>query len=296
MIRFVVVVAARPDALAAVAGVLEGKGAARHREVVVGLDAGGAGVFGILVVVGHAAGGSHQVRSAFDQHIFVGGDALGHVGGDRDHERAVRKLDIVLALEAVAGTGARVQLDGRIVHQADVVVGGDAGLALRVPGIDGKQAVAAEDELAFAEEHGLVVLVILLDIGGGRTVGERVRAFHHDIRAFLALVVDGGAVGIGNADAVQDDGLFLGAVHLEEAVFGRAGKFVDEHFAFGIVDRDLVAIDGNIAIGVALDSGVARLREGDLDPSFEFAGGDVVVRGRIAGGLEGERTVALLAA
>ena len=138
MVRFVEVVAACPDAFATVAGILEGKGAARHRIVIVGLDAGGSGVFGVLVVVSHAAGGRHHVRSSFDQHVIVRGDSFRHVGGDGDHQGPVRKLDIVFALEAVAGGAACVHLDRGAVHHPDVIVGGDTGLALRIQRMDGK--------------------------------------------------------------------------------------------------------------------------------------------------------------
>ena len=61
-------------------------------------------------------------------------------GRDEDHQRAVRKLDIILALETVPGADAGVYLDGRALHQADVVVRRDARLARGVQSVDGKQA------------------------------------------------------------------------------------------------------------------------------------------------------------
>ena len=112
---------------------------------------------------------------------------------------------------------------------------------------------------------------------------------HHDERAFLALVVDGRAIGIGQADTVEQDSLLLDAVDLEESVVGGAGEFVDEHLAAGVVDRDLVAVDAHITIAVAVDGRITRLRVGDRNPSLEGRGGDVVVGGRVAGGGEGER-------
>ena len=106
------------------------------------------------------------MASSFDKDVIVSADAFLHVSCYRDEQRAVRQLDIVLALEGMSCAAAGVYLYGGAVHQADVVVRCDAGLVLGVDCIDGKQAVAAEDQLCLAEEDSLMVFVVLLGVSG----------------------------------------------------------------------------------------------------------------------------------
>ena len=242
------------DALAAVAGILDGERAAGHCKVVVGFHAGRAGILGIFFIIGHAAAHRNHVRAAFHQDVIVGADALFHGSGRGYDQRAIRKLDIVFSFEAVSGIAAGIDFDGRVVHQADIVVRSDAGFALGVQRIDGQQAAAAENQLRLAEQDGLLVLVSFFCIGGRSAVGKGVGTLDHDERAFLVLVVERRAVRVGDTYPVQDNGLFLGPIHLEETIGSGSGELVDEHFALRIVHRDLVPVHANIAIGVAFDS------------------------------------------
>ncbi len=87
MVLCVKVIAPRIDPLAAVAGILDGKRAAGHGEIVVGLHASRSAVFGVLIVPGHPAGDRDHVRAVFHQHIIVGGDAFFHIAGRGHDER-----------------------------------------------------------------------------------------------------------------------------------------------------------------------------------------------------------------
>ena len=96
--------------------------------------------------------------------------------------------------------------------------------------------------------------------------------------------------------AVQDNGLFLRAIDLEEAVGRGSGELIDEYLAAGVVHRDLVAVHGDIAIAVTRYGGIGRFGVADLDPALESRRRDVVVGRGIAGGFKRERAVAALAA
>ncbi len=177
----------------------------------------------------------------------------------------------------MASPAAGIYLDGGTVHQADIIIGSDGRFVLLVQCIDSEQPAAAEDQLSLAEEDRLQVFFPFLGIRRRSAVRERIVAIYGDERTFLVLVVDGRAIRVGDACAVQDDGLFLGPIDLEETVGGGAGKFIDKYLAAGVVHRDFVAVHGYISITVASDSRVARLRESNGDLSLEGGGGDVIV-------------------
>ena len=288
MVGGVKVVASGIDALAAVAGVLDGERASGHGKVVVGLHAGRAAVFGVFLVIGHASGDGYRVGAALYQHIVVGSYALLEGCCSLDYKRAAGELNVVLAFEAVPGSAAGANFDGGIVHQADVVVGGNGRLVLLVEGIDGEQAAAAEYQLGLTEKYRLEVFFALLGIGCRLAVGQLVGTPDHDERTLLVLVVERRSVGVGDAGAVKDDGLLLGSVHLEESVGGGTGQLVYEHFSAGVVDRHFVAVDGHVAIAVALDGSIVRVGKSYGDLAGKSGGGYVVVRGGVARGVKSQ--------
>ena len=167
----VIAVVAGAHTLSAGAAVGDGHAAARHAEVVVGLDAGAAGVFPVFAVVGRAAADRDGGGAALHQHIVVGGDALLHGRLGADVQSAVAQLHIFVGLDAVAGAGAGAHGHAGVGQHPDVVVGYDAALALGVVRRDAELVAAAggaaEDKLSFREEHALHVLV------GGGAVGGR---------------------------------------------------------------------------------------------------------------------------
>ena len=75
----------------------------------------------------------------------------------------------------------------------------------------------------------------------------------------MALVVDGGAIGVAQRQAVQDDGLLTGAVEFEIAVGGRAAEFVDYAVAAFVVDGHAGAADahGDAVAGLGDGRGLA---------------------------------------
>ena len=193
-------------------------------------------------------------------------------------------------------TGAGGDLHRGRGHETDIVVGGDARLA---GGIDGQSAVAAEHELAFGEEGGLLVLVGGC-LGVGSAVGQGVRALHDHERALVALVVDGRALLVREGQSVEEDFLLPGAVQLEISVGGGAGKLVDDGFAAVVGDGHAgpVGDDGEVR-GRAGDRGAAAA-EGDLHGAGEGGVGDVVIvvvgLDVRAGGIVGvDRSVCLVA-
>ena len=253
------------DALASDAGGLDVQFAAVDGDEAVGLDARAGGVVALVGVVFVAAAGEDGGAPAVDAHFAVGGDAL--VGGSRDVDvdHAARDDDGVVASDAVAGGG--IDEDVGLGQGAHVVVAADAGLAV---GVDLKIARAAEDELAFAEEAGLHVLVIGR-VGVVCAICEKVfrAVVEDDEGALLALVVDGRTVGVGDADTVEHDGLFLRGVELEEAVGGGAGQHIADDFAGGVGGDDIVAADADNAIVVALYRRIGGGAEGDGDGALD---------------------------
>ena len=203
----------------------------------------------------------------------VGGDAF--IGGtcDIDINHAARDDDGVVAADAVAGRG--IDVDIGLGQGAHVVVAADAGLAV---GVDLKIACAAEDELALAEEAGFHILVAGR-IGVAGAVGEIVlrAVVDNDEGALLALVVDGRAVGVGDVDAVEHDGLLFRGVEFEEAVGGGAGQHVADDLAAGIGGDDVVAADADNACVVALDRRVGGGAEGDGESALDGGVLEVVV-------------------
>ena len=158
-------------------------------------------------------------------------------------------------------------------HEADVVVGGDARLA---GGVDGQSAVAAEHELAFGEEGGLLVLVGGR-LGVGSAVGEGVRALHDHERALVALIVDGRTLLIRQRKPIEEDFLFLGAVQLEIPVGGSAGQLVDHGLAAVVRDGHAGPVGGDGKVGGRAAHGGASAAERHLHGAGESGVGDIVV-------------------
>ena len=167
----IIVVIAGTHTLSAASGIGDGHRAARHAKVIVGLDAGGAGVFTVFGVIGHPAAHVDGGGSALHQHVVVGSDAFLHIGLGGDAQNTVRELHVLVGLDAVAGAGARRHGDGGTGEHTHVVVGHDAALALGVARRHGELARpgggTAEDELALREKHALHILV------GGGGIGGR---------------------------------------------------------------------------------------------------------------------------
>ena len=257
------------DALAALAGVGDGEGAAAHREVAVGLDAGRAVQVAAVGTV-HAAGHRKRGLAAVDDDFAVGRDGFLAGRGGGHGQRAVRHDHGVLAAHTMAGGGFDRDLLG--AQEADVVVGGDAGLA----GSGHREgAFAAEDQLALAEEGRLLVFRVGR-VGVGGAVREAVGAPEHHEGALLALVVDGGAVAVGQVQAVQRDGLLVCSVGLEEAVGGGAFQdVVDLLVVAGVVGGHVVAVDTDDPVLVSGHAGTGS-GEGDGDGSVKFDQRDIV--------------------
>jgi len=195
------------DALGTRAGAGNGERAVVHDEAQVGLDAGDAGQFAIDLAGG--SGGLDGGHSAAEIDQRIGGKTFLSGSGDVDVDGSVAHDDGFLAPDAVSGAGGDFHVG--CVHEADIVVGGDAGLA---GGVYGQGTVAAEDQLALGEEGGLFVLVVRCFRVGG-AVGEGVRAPHDHVGALVALVVDGGTLGIGKGEAAEENLLLPGAVQFE---------------------------------------------------------------------------------
>ena len=142
--------------------------------------------------------------------------------------------------------------DFGIVYKTDVIVGGNAALAF---GGNFEGTLAAEDELAFGKEGRF--LVLFGRCGRiGRSIGKGIAAVHNYETAFFTLIVDGGAIGVGQVQPVQDNGLLVLGIDLEEAVRRAAGQLV-HHLLLGggVVGCNLVAIYGNDAFSVTGDGG-----------------------------------------
>ncbi len=168
----------------------------------------------LAVHLARGAGGLDRGHAAADVYERIGGEAFLAGAGHVHVDGSVTDDDGFLAADAVAGAGGDFHR-GR-GHEADIVVGGDARLA---GGVDGQCAVAAEHELAFGEESGLLIFVGGR-LGVGSAIGEGVRALHDHERALVALVVDGRALLVRQRKPVEEDFLFLGAVQLEIPVGG----------------------------------------------------------------------------
>ena len=178
------------------------------------------------------------------------------MGRSLGHQRSAGDDHGVLAAHGVPGAGANVK--GGTVQQADIVVGGDTGLALRRYV---QRAFAAENELAFGEEGRLFVLFVR---GGGvaGTVGQRIAAIQDYKAALLALVVDGGSVGIGNGNAVKHQCLLVVGINLQKTVGGGAAELVLYlFFGGGVVHGDLVACHGYNAVFVTGHRGAFAVGE-----------------------------------
>ena len=137
-----------------------------------------------------------------------------------------------------------------------VIVGGDAAFAL---GGDGKGTRAAENELAFGEEGRLLIL-IGRRFGVRSSVGEGVGPVYHHKTALFALVIDGGAFGVGEGYTIQDDSLLVLGINFKEAVRRAAGKLVHNLFlGGGIIHGYMVAVYGNHPVCVTAHGGGAAL-------------------------------------
>ena len=147
------------DPLAAGSAVGDGHRASGHTEVIIGLDACGALVLGIIAVIGGSARNLDGRQATFHQHIVIGSDALFHGRSGRDRERASTELHIFVGLDSMTGLAAGAYGDRGTVHHTDIIVGNDAGLALRIVGGHFQAAAAAEDELTLGEEYPLHVFI-----------------------------------------------------------------------------------------------------------------------------------------
>ena len=120
-----------------------------------------------------------------------------------------------MALGSSYGNGA--------AEEADVVVREETALAVGRRGRDAQAAAAAHANLTFREEGRALVF-----IGRSGAVGAPVlygaAAGEDYVRALVALVVDGCAVAAGKGQVAELDYLPAGAVELEKASRGIAGK------------------------------------------------------------------------
>ena len=237
-VGFVVAIVAGPDAFAAGAGIGDGHRAAGHAKAVVGLDAGCAIILAVFAVVGHAAANGNGGGAAFHQDIIVAGDTLFHGGFGGDVQGAVGEPDVVVGLDAVTGARAGRYGDVGAGEQAHVIVRGNAAFPLGIIGrygeLVGAAGRAAEDELALGEEDGFHVFVAAGGVAGAGTIGQGVGAFNIDKGTFAALVVNGGAVGVGEGEAAQPEGLLFLAVQLETAVGRAAAELVNHILRAGV--------------------------------------------------------------
>ena len=161
-----------------------------------------------------------------------------------------------------------------------VVITDNAALAR---GHNSQTSRAAEDQLAFAEQHCLLVL------GGGGVgvrcaVGQGVRSFEYD-EGSLALVgcrgrtlyVDGCTVGVGEVHPVEGDTLFAATIKLEEAVGSRAAQLIHHMLFARIDDGHVITVDGHSEIiGCSCHNGIAMIRKGHINSLGESGASNVV--------------------
>ena len=103
----------------------------------------------------------------------------------------------------------------------------------------------------------------------------------YDEGALLTLVVDGGAIRVGDTHTVEHDSLLLRRVEFEEAVAGLARQHVFDHLVCVVGGDDVISVDAHDTTFVAADGGIARLAEGDGDGLVERRVLDVVIVVRI---------------
>ena len=158
---------------------------------------------GITIVDGNQAATVHL-------HLATAAHALGADTGSHNIDHAAIDDDAVVGAQAVKGRA--VDIDSHARADADVVVAADAAAS---HGNNTQLAMTTEDNLSLAKEGRL--LVLLIDHGIVLAVLQTVdRAVgQHDIERLAALVVDGGAVGVGDFGAVEQHLEALVAVELE---------------------------------------------------------------------------------
>ena len=177
----------------------------------------------------------------------------------------------------MAGSAAAADLDGRGIQHTDVIVRGNCSFLLVVQGIDSQQAGTAENQLCLAEQNSLQIFLALSDIRGGTAVRECVGAIDHNKCTLLVLIVECSAIWIGNAHSIKDDSLLLGAIYLEEAIARCTGELIDKDFSPGIVDGNLVAINGDISICISGHGSIPGIRICNDDTSLERGIGNIII-------------------
>ena len=247
------------DAFAARPCIGDGEFPGNHLEQFVGLDAGRTGIFGIFLVI---SGGSRHLDdglAAFETDQRIGRKAFLHSCRSSRRNFACRHDDGILAPDGVACAGR--DLDGRARHETHIIIARDTGFAGR---FDHQAALAAEDELAFAEEGSLLIF-IRRRFRIGSAVRQGVGALDDDESTLLALVVDGCAGRVGQAQTAEADSLLLGTIQFETAVGSRSAQIVDDHFLRRIVDRHAIAADRHDAVLVAGDRRLAAAEDNGDD-------------------------------
>ena len=235
------------QALAAVAGSLQA-----HLAAVLGVDGvafHGGSALGLTVFVDTSAGGYHRGASAVDGDVALAVDALGAVGRHLHVQHAAVDVDAVVGLDAVVSR--RLGVD---VHAGagDDVVGTVDGVV--VVAIDLQGAVAVQQQLALAVEG---TLVVVLRRGA---VSQGAGAVEHDVGPFPREQVQGGRVGVGDADAVQLHLVFLVADDGERAVGGGAADHVAHRLHRAVVGGDVASADAyRHAVVVGLSRGTGQV-------------------------------------
>ena len=102
--------------------------------------------------------------------------------------------------------------------------------------------------MRLTEQDRLQILFPLGHVTCRSAVGKGVVALDYDESALFVLIIERGAVRIGDAGPVQDNRLFLGSIYFKEAVGSGPREFIYEHFATSVVHSDLVAVHVDIAV------------------------------------------------
>ena len=132
--------------------------------------------------------------------------------------------------------------------------------------------------MTFAEQTALHIFVVgSICIAGA--IGQIVlgTVVQNDKGALFALIVDGRSIGIGNADAIQYDGLFLRGIEFEETVGGLARQDVFDYLIRVVGSYYIVATDAHDARLIATDRSITRGAERDGDGLVERGVLNVVV-------------------
>ena len=229
-------------ALGIIASALDVERAARHGDVVIGLHACSTCRFLITQAVGPKLGCAavdDGGAAASDVNQAVTVETLSAIGSNFHVDDSALDIDIVLGLDTMATSAVQVQFGTRAHHH--IVIAVDATLTRAV---DVELALAADQDLALTEECRLLVLafnhVVNLTVAQG--VDGAFLEYH--IQRLAALVVDGGAMGIGDVRAIEQQLELALAVELERTV-GRAARDDVAHTPGGAGDGHMGTLDGD---------------------------------------------------